>query len=86
MLGVLYSGMMSRANIVTGIAAARRQKAKRIEVLVHIGRAIDSELGRWNGNRSRASFVLSPRRDLEYEELLKTRLRRSIDWHGRRAS
>lgn len=73
LIGVLYSGMMSRSNIVAGIAACRREGARRIEVLVHIGRAELTELGRWNGRRSRAWFVLSPSRDTEYLELVRVR-------------
>jgi len=86
MLGVLYSGMMSRANIIPGIAAAQGQGAKRIEVLLHIGRAIESELSQWNGNRGRASFALSPWREFEYEELTEVRGRGSFDLHKHRAS
>jgi predicted glycoside hydrolase/deacetylase ChbG (UPF0249 family) len=73
MVGVLYSGMMSRANIIAGIAAAKRQGATRVEVLVHIGRASELELERWNGSRSKAAFVLSPSRDAEYRELMSLR-------------
>lgn len=86
MIGVLYSGMMSRANISRGIAAARRQRARRIEVLVHVGRAAPSELTRWNGDRSKASFAMSPARDVELEELTLMRGDRSAVWHDRRAS
>ena len=86
MLGVLYSGMMSRANISRGIAAARRQRARRVEVLVHLGRADASELARWNGDRDKASFASSPARDAELEELVRIRGHRSDDWHDRRAS
>lgn len=73
MLGVLYSGMMSRSNIASGIAASRRLGAKRIEVLVHIGRANHSELARWNGRLRHARFVLSPYRDVEFLELMELR-------------
>jgi predicted glycoside hydrolase/deacetylase ChbG (UPF0249 family) len=86
MIGVLYSGMMSRANIGPGIAAARRRGARHIEVLFHIGRADASELARWNGNTSHASFALSPGRDLEYEELIRMRGGPVAGWHDRRAS
>ncbi|MCU0302477.1 MAG: ChbG/HpnK family deacetylase [Thermoanaerobaculales bacterium] len=86
LLGVLYSGMMSRANIAAGIAAARRQGARRIEVVVHIGRAERSELGRWNGSPNRASFVLSPSRDDEFEELKRLRSPRSPDERRRRVA
>jgi hypothetical protein len=72
-LGVLYSGMMSGANILPGIAAATRRGAERIEVLVHIGRADPSELGRWNGNPRRAAFAMSAARDVEYRELGRLR-------------
>jgi predicted glycoside hydrolase/deacetylase ChbG (UPF0249 family) len=86
MIGVLYSGMMSRANIAPAIAAARRRGARRIELLLHIGRAEASELDRWNGSRRKAVFVTSPGRDLEYEELMRMRGRTTADWHDRRAS
>jgi predicted glycoside hydrolase/deacetylase ChbG (UPF0249 family) len=86
MLGVLYSGMMSRANIAAGVAAARKQGARRIEVLVHIGRASRSELGRWQGSTSRAAFVLSSSRDAEYGELMKIRAPRPIDERRRRTA
>jgi predicted glycoside hydrolase/deacetylase ChbG (UPF0249 family) len=78
LLGVLYSGMMNRANIAAGIAAARRSGARRIEVLVHIGKADVSELGRWNGSTSKASFVLSPSRDTEFAELTRLRAPRPL--------
>lgn len=66
LLGVLYSGMMSRSNILAGIQSAENHGAKRIEILVHIGRAADSELARWKGDRTKAGFVLDPHRDQEY--------------------
>jgi len=83
MLGVLYSGMMSRANIGRGIACARMNGARSIEVLVHIGRADVSELDRWGGDRGKAAFAMSPFRDREYEELCRWRGRARLD---RRAS
>ncbi|MBI5873605.1 MAG: ChbG/HpnK family deacetylase [Candidatus Omnitrophica bacterium] len=70
MLGVLYSGMMSIPNILAGVRAAENNGAKKIEILVHIGRAKDSELSRWKGDRKKAGFVLSPSRDQEYAALL----------------
>jgi len=78
LLGVLYSGMMNRANITAGIAAARRTGARRIEVLVHVGKADVSELARWNGSRRKASFVLSDSRDVEYGELTRMRAPRPL--------
>mgnify|MGYP001593606378 CR=1 FL=1 len=69
MLGILYSGIMSRANITSGILAAKRKHVESIEVLMHIGRASEKELDRWKGDKKRASFVLSSRRDDEYKEL-----------------
>lgn len=72
-IGVLYSGMMSSANVLSGVDAATRRGAERIEVLVHIGRADPSELGRWNGNARRASFAMSAARDVEYQELIRLR-------------
>jgi len=72
-VGLLYSGMMSGKNIVAGVSAAKRRGAKRIEILVHIGRAVPSELGRWNGNAKRAAFVLSAARDSEFQELIRLR-------------
>ena len=85
-LGVLYSGRMSRANIGAGIAASVKQGARRIEVLVHVGRADASELSRWDGNRARASFAMSSRRDAEYEELTRIHAERLAYWDERRAS
>jgi predicted glycoside hydrolase/deacetylase ChbG (UPF0249 family) len=85
-LGVLYSGMMSRANIVAGIVAAKKQRARRVEVLVHIGRADASELGRWNGKAGKAAFAMSPWRDLEYSELMRIRARKAAGWPDRQAS
>jgi len=85
-LGVLYSGLMSRANIIPGINAARQQGAKRIEILVHIGRAEASELGRFNSNRSKASFVMSPARDAEFDELMRLRRGTAANWSDRQAS
>lgn len=78
LLGVLYSGMMSRANIAAGVATARRAGARRIEVLVHIGKADVTELGCWKRSASKASFLTSPSRDAEYEELMRLRAPRSI--------
>ena len=75
-VGVLYSGMMSRANITSGILAARRQRARTIEVLVHVGRANLSELQRWNGKAKKAAFAMSSWRDLEFAEVLRVRGRR----------
>ena len=69
MIGILYSGIMSRANIASGIMAAEKKRIKKIEVLMHIGRASETELMRWKGDRKKASFVLSSRRDDEYKEL-----------------
>ncbi len=69
MIGILYSGMMSEANVVSGINAAMKKRFKKIEVLMHIGRASETELARWKGDRKKACFVLSPRRDVEYKEL-----------------
>jgi predicted glycoside hydrolase/deacetylase ChbG (UPF0249 family) len=73
MLGILYSGMMSRENIKKGIRTAEKRGAKNIEVLVHIGKADASELDRWKGSREKADFVLSPSRDREYEDLALAR-------------
>jgi len=78
LLGVLYSGMMNRGNISAGVAAARKTGARRIEILVHIGKADGSELARWNGSTRKASFVLSPWRDVEYEELTRMRAPRPL--------
>jgi predicted glycoside hydrolase/deacetylase ChbG (UPF0249 family) len=80
LIGVLYSGMMSQSNIAAGVAASLRQGARRIEVLVHIGRAATTELGRWNGRWRRARFVLSPSRDAEYRELMKMRSPDAAAW------
>ena len=73
MIGVLYSGIISKANIKSGIIAAENRGKKRIEVLMHIGRAEESELSRWQGNHSKAGFVLNHNRDLEYADLVLLR-------------
>ncbi len=85
LLGVLYSGMMSRANIVAGIAAARARAARRVEIVVHIGRAARTELGRWSGRPGKAAFVLSPARDAEYRELMWLRAPKAMVAQERRA-
>ncbi|HAJ56610.1 MAG TPA: hypothetical protein DCL35_02445 [Candidatus Omnitrophica bacterium] len=70
MLGVLYSGMMSRSNILAGVNSAENRGANIIEILMHIGRAEASELARWKGDKNKAGFVLDSHRDQEYTELL----------------
>ena len=71
MIGVLYSGMMSKENVESGIRAAERRGVKRLEIVMHIGRAAESDLARWKGDRKKASFVLSPCRDNEYANLIR---------------
>jgi predicted glycoside hydrolase/deacetylase ChbG (UPF0249 family) len=82
MLGVLYSGMMSRANIAAGVATARSRGAQRIEVLVHPGRAVEAEVERWNGDLGKAAFALSPARDTEHRELGELRGTASVPRRG----
>lgn len=72
-MGVLYSGIMAKGNIEAGIRWAERQEVKRFEILLHIGRASEEELGRWRGDREEAAFALSPNRDIEFESLQQLR-------------
>jgi predicted glycoside hydrolase/deacetylase ChbG (UPF0249 family) len=70
-IGILYTGHMNAATAMAGVDAARRKDAAEVEVVFHVGRAIDDERGRWKGRDSMAAFYLSPLRDTEYEEVAK---------------
>lgn len=70
LIGVLYTGRMTRTTAKSGIAAAMRKGLQVIEVLFHIGRASGGESSRWKHHQSRGTFSLSERRDKEYFELM----------------
>lgn len=70
LIGVLYTGEMTAARALAGVAAARRSGAERIEVVFHVGRAASTETGRWRGSTFYTEFHLSEARDREREELL----------------
>lgn len=75
-IGVLYSGRMTAAAALAGLAAARRAGAQSVEVMFHVGRAGEEERSRWGDRPGFADFNCSPRRDQEFGELasLHTRL------------
>jgi len=78
-LGVMYSGRMTAAAALAGIAAAGRRNAASVEVVFHVGRATDAERARWGERREFADFPCSPQRDVEFAEIavLHQRLRES---------
>jgi len=69
-VGVLYTGMMTRAAARDGIRKAQMRGAKKIEVVFHIGRANEVEARRWR--MSKEEFQ-SQGRDREYKELIAFR-------------
>lgn len=69
LVGVLYTGQMTSSAAMSGISAARKQGAREVEVVFHIGRAGTDESSRWDGLPEIAPFYLSPERDREYDEL-----------------
>ena len=73
MIGILYTGHMSRRRAERGIAAAAARGASTVEVVFHVGQSTESEIARWAGSRTYASFHLSSSRSLEYEELMSWR-------------
>ncbi len=73
LIGILYTGRMTRTAAKSGIAAAMRKGLQMVEILFHIGRASDRESGRWGHCRRRGTFSLSERRDREYFELMALR-------------
>jgi predicted glycoside hydrolase/deacetylase ChbG (UPF0249 family) len=72
-VGILYTGRMSRQAAASGLEAASRQGAAVVEVIFHIGRASQEEAGRWVGSPGMFRFYHHPYRDHEYRELRKLR-------------
>jgi predicted glycoside hydrolase/deacetylase ChbG (UPF0249 family) len=68
-IGVMYSGRMTAASALAGIAAAQRYGAESVEVLFHVGRASEYERKRWGSNRAFSEFPCSDQRDQEFAEL-----------------
>ena len=73
LVGILYTGRMTRTTAKSGIAAALRKGLRVIEVVFHIGRASNRESSRWEHRRGLSAFPLSERRDMEYFELMALR-------------
>jgi len=73
MIGILYTGHMSRRRAERGIAAAVALHASTIEVVFHVGQSEEVEASRWAGSGAYASFHLSKSRTIEYEELMSWR-------------
>jgi predicted glycoside hydrolase/deacetylase ChbG (UPF0249 family) len=73
MVGVLYTGHMTGRRAQRGIEAAGGDD---VEVVFHVGRSDEAEALRWKGLGRYASFHLSPRRTIEYEELLRLKATR----------
>jgi len=69
-VGVLYTDMMTRAAARDGIRQAQKRRAKKIEVVFHIGRANEEEARRW---RVSQGVFQSQQRDREYKELIAFR-------------
>ncbi|MFX0199537.1 MAG: carbohydrate deacetylase [Candidatus Hodarchaeota archaeon] len=72
-VGVLYTGLMTKEAVRVGIASAYKKGADTVEVIFHIGRATKEEVGRWEGYPSIAAFSMRERRDKEFEELNRLR-------------
>ncbi len=72
-IGILYTGRMSTPRILAGIKAANKKGFKDLEVVLHVGRASESELKRWHNNPGIGKFYRSPWRDLEKKNLLEAR-------------
>jgi predicted glycoside hydrolase/deacetylase ChbG (UPF0249 family) len=68
-VGVMYSGRMTAASAMAGIAAAQRRGAESVEVLFHVGRASEQERKRWGTRRAFSDFPCSIQRDQEFAEL-----------------
>ena len=68
-VGILYSGRMTAAAALAGIAAAKRRGARSVEVIFHVGRAGAEETARWGERHAFADFPCSYKRDLEFAEL-----------------
>jgi len=67
-VGVIYSGCLSAEAAKAGVEAARRDGASEVEVVFHVGRAVENERDRWGRRDFMSEFYLSPQRDLEFEQ------------------
>ncbi len=74
MVGILYTGRMSRHTAESGLEAARSKGLAVVEVVFHVGRATREEAGRWVSAPGLFRFYRHPNRDREYRELRKLRL------------
>ncbi len=73
-VGILYTGRMSRHAAESGLEAARHRGLAVVELVFHIGRATREEAGRWANSPDLFRFYHHPNRDREYRELKKLRL------------
>lgn len=76
-IGVLYSGHMTHARALSGIR--KIQDNSKIELLFHVGQAINEERSRWGDKKNIADFYLS---DLRSVELYEAGLVRKKIIHG----
>lgn len=74
-LGILFSGRMTCESVEAGIRAAQKKRMQSVEVIFHIGRADNAEIGYWKGSPAYAIFPLSEARDREYNELMGLKAR-----------
>lgn len=68
LVGVLYTGDMRLNRALSGLKAAEKRNAKSVEVMFHVGRAAESEHGRWEGRDFIAKFYFAQERDAEFVE------------------
>lgn len=65
-IGVLYSGHMTRARALCGIRRIRDNS--KIELVFHVGQARNEERSRWGNKKNIADFYLSEQRSVELYE------------------
>lgn len=68
-IGVQFTGMMSPGAVGSALAKERRNLPKEIEVVVHVGRASQTELGRWKHLPKAIPYFVSEWRDREFNNL-----------------
>lgn len=78
-LGFLFSGHMTYANVAIGLSALRRYRAGVVELIFHPGLAEQSELGVWDGSRADIAWHLSPARTAERAVLTNGQFRILFD-------
>lgn len=76
LVGVLYTGRMTVARMDAGIAAALRDGADEVEVVVHPGRPDPAERARWTGRDAIWADAGSPLRDAERDAVVAYSRRR----------